>query len=81
LAAALDNRNWLLAGESPNLVSWERLLLDLHAARFLGPLAIVFSDLMAALILALALSGLWLFGVKRKANENGSRNRDGNSGR
>jgi len=77
LAAALDNRNWLLAGESPNLVSWERLLLDLHAARFLGPLAIVFSDLMAALIILLLLSGLWLYSVKSKANENGSRNQGG----
>jgi uncharacterized iron-regulated membrane protein len=79
-ASALDNRNWLLPGETPNMVSWERLLLDLHAARFLGPLAVVFSDLMAALILVLALSGLWLYRAKRKANENGGRNQDGNSG-
>jgi uncharacterized iron-regulated membrane protein len=44
------------------------LLLDIHAARFLGPAARVFNDLMAALILILAISGLWLYSAKRKSN-------------
>jgi len=42
-------------------ISWERLLLDLHAGRFLGPLAAWFSDIMASLIIILSLSGIWLW--------------------
>jgi hypothetical protein len=49
-------------------VSWERFLLDLHAARFLGPLAVWFNDLAAVLILVLAMSGAWLGRLKRRAS-------------
>ena len=54
-------------------ISWERLLLDLHAARFLGPLARVFNDVAAAVILLLVVSGFWLYFVRRKYNGNNGR--------
>ncbi|MBE9548779.1 MAG: PepSY domain-containing protein [Proteobacteria bacterium] len=47
--------------EEAALISWERLMLDLHAARFLGPLALWFSDLMAGLLLLLSISGIWIW--------------------
>jgi uncharacterized iron-regulated membrane protein len=65
---ALNNRNWQIRSEATETITWERFLLDLHAARFLGPLAKSLNDLMAALILVLALSGIWLYRLKRKSN-------------
>jgi len=47
-------------------LNWERLLLDLHAARFLGPAAWLLNDLLAGLILVLGLTGGWLYLVKRR---------------
>ena len=49
---------WQLRPDSAGGITWERFLLDLHAARFLGPLATWFNDLMAA-------SGAWLHRLKR----------------
>ena len=46
------------------VITWERFFLDLHAARFLGPFSRVFNDLMAGLILLLAISGFWLHKTK-----------------
>ena len=66
--AALEGRDWQVAGTPSDSITWERFLLDLHAARFLGPLAAVFNDLMAAFILILAISGLWLFRSKNRKN-------------
>ncbi len=54
-------------------VTWERLLLDLHAARFLGPFARAFNDIVGGLILLLAVSGFWLHRIK--ARTNGTRGR------
>jgi len=71
---ALNGRDWQVRGETTKAITWERFLLDLHAARFLGPLAKTFTDLMAALILVLAVSGVWLYRLKRKANGNGNSN-------
>lgn len=64
-AKALSGRDWQFADDSADAITWERFLLDLHAARFLGPLAKAFNDLMAALILVLAVSGIWLYRAKR----------------
>jgi len=63
-----DGPAWQVRPESAAGVTWERFLLDLHAARFLGPLATWFNDLMAVLILLLAASGAWLHRLKRKGN-------------
>jgi hypothetical protein len=73
-AEALNGRDWQARGETTEAITWERFLLDLHAARFLGPLAKAFNDLMAGLILILAVSGAWLYRLKRKANGNGNGN-------
>jgi hypothetical protein len=65
-AATLAGGDWQERGTGAASLTWERLLLDLHAARFLGPGAKYFNDLLAALILVLALSGGWLFRSKRR---------------
>ena len=59
---------WQERPKSAAGVTWERFVLDLHAARFLGPLATWFNDLMAVLILLLAASGAWLHRLKRNGN-------------
>lgn len=66
-SAALADAAWRQRGEQTGSISWERLLLDLHAARFLGPYAKAFNDLAAGLILLLLLSGTWLYWIKRRA--------------
>jgi hypothetical protein len=65
-AAELEGRSWQLRDRSGEVMSWERFLLDLHAARFLGPMAKAFTDLMGGLILLLAFSGLWLWWLRRR---------------
>ena len=70
-AASLEGRNWQTRDETASFISWERFLLDLHAARFLGPFAKWINDLMAGFILVLALSGVWLYRLKGKGNGNG----------
>jgi uncharacterized iron-regulated membrane protein len=69
-AAALNQRQWQVAGAATDTITWERFFLDLHAGRFLGPLAKVFNDLMAAIILVLAVTGLWLYLAKRDKPKN-----------
>jgi hypothetical protein len=73
-ADELSDRNWQVRGQARENITWERLLLDIHAARFLGPLAKIFTDLMAGLILVLAVSGIWLYRLKRNGNGNGNGN-------
>jgi len=73
-ARVLSSRDWLVRSEATQAITWERFLLDMHAARFLGPLAKIFTDLMAGLILVLAVSGIWLFRMKRNGNGNGNGN-------
>jgi len=65
-AEALKGAPWQHHDASTDSLTWERLLLDLHAARFLGPAARWFNDLMAGLILVLAASGGWLYRAKRR---------------
>jgi uncharacterized iron-regulated membrane protein len=66
--AQLDGMNWQTAEPAQESITWERFMLDIHAARFLGPAAKYFNDLMAVFILILALSGLWLFRAKGRNN-------------
>jgi uncharacterized iron-regulated membrane protein len=51
-------------------LTWERFVLDLHAARFLGPFSKAFNDIMAGLILLLAVSGGWIYRLKKRTNGN-----------
>lgn len=57
---------WQSRSETQASISWERFILDLHAARFLGSFAKVFNDLMAGLILLLAVSGAWLYHIRKQ---------------
>ncbi len=47
------------------LISWERLILDIHTGRLLGTFGVVLVDLMAALFLLLALTGVWSWSRRR----------------
>jgi len=73
-ADALNDHDWQVRGPATGSISWERFLLDLHAGRFLGPLAKAFNDLVAGLILVLVVSGAWLYRLKRNGNGNGNGN-------
>ena len=64
-SAAISGSDWQVSESPASSISWERLLLDVHAARFLGPLAKWFNDLMVVLILFIAISGIRLFSLKR----------------
>ena len=64
----LSGYEWQVPESQASAVSWERLLLDVHAARFLGPAAKWFNDLMAVLILFIAISGIRLFRLKRNGS-------------
>jgi uncharacterized iron-regulated membrane protein len=75
-AGALSGRNWQEVGQATENITWERFLLDMHAARFLGPLAKIFTDLVAGLILVMAVSGIWLYRLKRNGNGNGQYDKD-----
>jgi hypothetical protein len=75
-AQGLPGSGWQRADENVEAISWERFVLDLHAARFLGPLARGFNDLAALLIILLAFSGLWLYIRKRSGNGNNARSGD-----
>lgn len=67
-SGALAGTDWKKRQQQVAAISWERFLLDLHAARFLGPLAKSFNDLAAGLILLLAASGAWLYRLRRRTN-------------
>jgi hypothetical protein len=78
-AGQLPDQDWILRRPSADPISWERLFLDLHAARFLGPLAKGFNDLVGALILLLVISGFWLHRQKPRgdgSNGNGKQRRE-----
>ena len=46
-------------------LNWEHVLLDLHSGRLFGSWAIWFWDVIGLLIIAMLLSGLWLWQSKR----------------
>ena len=46
-------------------LNWERVLLDLHSGRLFGSWTIWFWDVIGLLIIAMLLSGLWLWQSKR----------------
>lgn len=43
------------------LLNWERVLLDLHSGRLPGRAGVYVADLLALALIALALSGLWMW--------------------
>jgi hypothetical protein len=56
---ALDS--WRISGD----LHWQRVVQDLHSGRFFGSMGVWVVDLSALLLLVLALSGLWMWGVRR----------------
>lgn len=50
-----------------SLLSWERLLLDLHSGRILGGIGVVLVDLMALLFLLMAVTGVWIWTRRRSS--------------
>ena len=48
-----------------SLLSWERLVLDVHSGRFLGGLGVVLVDIMAILFLLMAITGVWIWSRRR----------------
>lgn len=69
-AALLDQADWRYA-TGTDAISWERFLLDLHAARFLGPFTKTFNDIVALMVLLLAASGFWMHRIKSRSNGSG----------
>ena len=53
------------ADYAASLISWERLLLDIHSGRILGSLGVVLVDLMALLFMLMAASGVWIWSRRR----------------
>jgi hypothetical protein len=47
-------------------LSVERLLLDVHSGRILGPAGVIMIDAAAILLLLLAASGIWLWAKRKK---------------
>ena len=48
-----------------SVLSWERVLTDLHSGSFFGALGVIVVDVMAVLFLLMALSGLWIWTRRR----------------
>lgn len=51
----------VLEHASAHLISWERLLLDLHSGRLFGPVGVVIADAASLLLLFLIATGLILW--------------------
>lgn len=58
-------REQIRAGYTGSLISWERLLLDIHSGRILGGIGVILVDLMAILFLLMALTGIWIWSKRR----------------
>lgn len=50
---------------SASLLSWERIVLDIHSGRVLGSFGVFLVDLMAVLFLFMAITGVWLWSRRR----------------
>ena len=48
-----------------SLLSWERLILDIHSGRLLGNLGVILVDLMAILFILVATTGIWVWSKRR----------------
>lgn len=84
-AATPQDTDWARPGEVPNdlrarlsadyrarVLTLERVLLDLHSGRLLGPVGVVLMDLAAVALLLLAGTGVWMWFMR---NNNGRRGR------
>jgi len=51
-----------------SLLSWERLVLDIHSGRFLGKFGVVLVDIMALLFVFMAVTGIWIWSRRRPSS-------------
>lgn len=47
------------------LISWERLILDVHSGRVLGGVGVLLVDIMALLFIFMAATGVWIWSRRR----------------
>ena len=50
-----------------SLLSWERIILDLHSGRLLGGFGVILVDVMALLFLFMAATGVWIWSGRRSS--------------
>ncbi len=50
------------------LLTWERVLLDVHSGRFFGGFGVLLVDVMAILFVFMALTGIWIWARRRNKN-------------
>jgi hypothetical protein len=55
----------ILADYAASLITWERLLLDIHSGRILGNLGVILVDVMAILFFLMAATGIWIWSRRR----------------
>lgn len=48
-----------------SLLSWERLILDIHSGRFLGGFGVLLVDIMALLFMFMGITGVWIWSRRR----------------
>lgn len=48
-----------------SLLTWDRVILDIHSGRFFGGIGVVLVDIMAILFVLMALSGVWIWSRRR----------------
>jgi len=48
-----------------SLLSWERLILDIHSGRVLGNIGVLLVDIMALLFIFMAVTGVWIWSRRR----------------
>lgn len=48
-----------------SLLSWERLVLDLHSGQLFGAVGRVLMDIMALLFILMAVTGIWIWSKRR----------------
>jgi len=51
------------------LVSWERLILDIHSGRIIGQWGVVLVDVMAIIFLFMAVTGVWIWSRRRPSKQ------------
>ena len=62
---ATDIATEIKADYAGSLLSWDRLILDIHSGRFLGGLGVLLVDIMALLFMLMAISGVWIWSRRR----------------
>ncbi|SMF48151.1 Uncharacterized iron-regulated membrane protein [Alteromonadaceae bacterium Bs31] len=58
-----------LTAAAPSAFSWERLILDIHAGRFLGAMGVWILDFFVLLFFVLSISGIYLWWKKENRNK------------